>query len=173
VETLWEENDAIETAARCIASEEIESFRSQVALANCSPKILEKISGMVAPPLRDGSQVKVNMVLRDLPQLKSGMDPKTAFSGTFHVDESYCQLERAYEDTRDGKIPIDIPFELYCHSLTDPSILSPELISQGYHSLTIFALHLPASLFDKDHDAVKAEVTKRILKGLNKYLVQN
>jgi phytoene dehydrogenase-like protein len=171
VETVLEEKDTIGTTARCTASEEILSFRSQVVLANCSPKILEKIAGIVAPPLRDGSQMKVNMVLQDLPRLKSGIDPKIAFSGTFHVDESFSQLERAYEDALAGKIPNDIPFEMYCHSLTDPSILSPELISKGYHSLTIFALHVPASLFDKDHDAVKAEVTKRILKGLNKYLV--
>jgi len=29
------------------------------------------------------------MVLKELPKLKSGIDPRKAFAGTFHVDESY------------------------------------------------------------------------------------
>jgi phytoene dehydrogenase-like protein len=61
---------------------------------------------------------------------------------------------------------------MYCHTLTDPSILSQELIEKGFHTLTLFALHTPASLFDENHDAVKAEITKRTLAGLNDYLVK-
>ena len=95
-----------------------------------------------------------------------------AFAGTFHINESYFQLERAFEEANSGKIPTEIPSEMYCHTLTDPSILSPELIARGFHTLTLFALHTPASLFDRDHDAVKEEVVKRILSGLNDYLVR-
>ena len=149
-----------------------EVLRAKIALANCSPQILEKISGIPAPTLRDGSQLKINMVLQKLPELKSGIDPRVAFAGTFHINESYFQLERAFEEARSGKIPTEIPSEMYCHTLTDPSILSPELNARGFHTLTLFALHTPASLFDKDHDAVKEEVVKRILSGLNDYLVR-
>lgn len=171
VESLLEEHDAVQTKARDAESKKIESFRSKVVLANCSPQILEKIAGIPAPPFRDGSQLKINMVVKDLPHLKSGVNPRIAFSGTFHIDESYCQLERAFKEAQAGQIPTEIPFEMYCHSLTDQSILSPELNSKGYQTLTLFALHLPASLFDKDHSKVKAEVTKRVLSGLNKHLV--
>jgi phytoene dehydrogenase-like protein len=59
---------------------------------------------------------------------------------------------------------------MYCHTLTDPSILSDEMQAAGNHTLTLFALHTPASLFDRDHDRVKAEITTRILRGLNSYL---
>ncbi len=149
-----------------------EVLRAKIALANCSPQVLEKISGIPAPKLRDGSQLKINMVLQKLPELKSGIDPRVAFAGTFHINESYFQLERAFEEARSGKIPTEIPSEMYCHTLTDPSILSPELNARGFHTLTLFALHTPASLFDKDHDAVKEEVVKRILSGLNDYLVR-
>jgi len=61
---------------------------------------------------------------------------------------------------------------MYCHTLTDPSILSSELRDRGFHTLTLFALHTPAALFDQNHDAVKAEITKRTLAGLNDYLVK-
>jgi phytoene dehydrogenase-like protein len=114
----------------------------------------------------------MNMVLRRLPNLKSGVDPRKAFAGTFHIDESYEQLEKAYHQAKSGVVPDVIPSEMYCHTLTDPSILSETMQAAGNHTLTLFALHTPASLFDKDHDRVKAEVIKRILDGLNKYLAE-
>jgi phytoene dehydrogenase-like protein len=147
-----------------------QSHEARVALANCAPRVLEKIADFKAPPLRDGSQVKINMVLKELPKLKSGADPKVAFAGTFHVNESYFELEQAFAQASLGQIPDVIPSELYCHTLTDPTILTPDLIAAGYQSLTLFALHLPASLFDNDHDRIKAEVGKRILDGFSQYL---
>jgi phytoene dehydrogenase-like protein len=153
-----------------VQTQDGQSYEAKVALANCAPRVLERITDFEAPPLRDGSQVKINMVLRELPQLKSGADPKVAFAGTFHVNESYFELEQAFAQASLGQIPDVIPSELYCHTLTDPTILHPDLIAAGYQSLTLFALHLPASLFDKDHDRTKTEVSKRILDGFSQYL---
>lgn len=149
-----------------------EELKAEVLLSGAAPKVLERLTGIKASPFRDGSQVKMNMVLRRLPNLKSGMDPKRAFAGTFHIDESYEQLERAYHQAKSGVIPDVIPSEMYCHTLTDPSILSESMQAAGNHTITLFALHTPASLFDKDHNQVKAEVSKRILAGLNSYLVE-
>ena len=145
-------------------------FEGKLALANCAPQVLEKIAGIKAPSHLDGCQLKINMVVRELPELKSGVDPRIAFAGTFHINESYFQLERAFEEANAGKIPTEIPSEMYCHTLTDNSILSSELQKNGFHTLTLFALHLPASLFDNNHDEVKKEVLKRTLAGLNDYL---
>ena len=153
-----------------VQTQDGQSYEAKVALANCAPRVLERITDFEAPPLRDGSQVKINMVLRELPQLKSGADPKVAFAGTFHVNESYFELEQAFAQASLGQIPDVIPSELYCHTLTDPTILHPDLIAAGYQSLTLFAIHLPASLFDKDHDRTKTEVSKRILDGFSQYL---
>lgn len=149
-----------------------EELKAEVLLSGAAPKVLERLTGIKASPFRDGSQVKMNMVLKRLPNLKSGMDPKKAFAGTFHIDESYEQLERAYHQAKSGVIPDVIPSEMYCHTLTDPSILSESMQAAGNHTITLFALHTPASLFDKDHNQVKAEVSKRILAGLNSYLVE-
>ena len=44
------------------------------------------------------------------------------------------------------------------------------MVAAGYQSLTLFAFHTPAYLFEKDHQAVKSEVTRRILAGFSKYL---
>ncbi len=171
IKTETEVLSVIETADSVeIKTKAGESFTGQVLLANCAPKVLEKIAGVPAPDLLDGSQLKINMVLKELPKLKSGMDPKKAFAGTFRINESFHQLERAYEQALQGKVPDEIPAEMYCHTITDPSIMDESLSKAGFHTLTLFALHLPASLFDEDHDATKEIAVQRVLESLNEYL---
>jgi phytoene dehydrogenase-like protein len=88
------------------------------------------------------------MLLGRLPRLRDPhVTPEQAFLGTFHVNEGYEQLDRAHAQARDGEIPDLPPCEVYCHSLTDPSILSPELRAAGAQTLTLFGLHMPARLF--------------------------
>jgi phytoene dehydrogenase-like protein len=132
---------------------------------------LAKIRGEVKPESLEGSQMKINMLLSRLPRLKSGIDPKLAFAGTFHVNESYSQLESAYKSAKSGNIPSDLPLEMYCHTLTDPTILSPELRDKGYQTLTLFGLHTPASLFDKSPDEMKSSAKKAAIESLNQYLL--
>ena len=149
----------------------VAAFEAKYVLANCAPQILAEIMRDRAPESLDGSQVKVNMLLHKLPRLKSGIDPRLAFDGTFHFDERYSDLQLAFKQSKNGEIPDRIPAEMYCHTLTDPSILSPQLQDAGYQTLTLFALHTPASLFDSNHDEVKAEIGKRLFAQLNQYLV--
>ena len=146
------------------------SFASRHVLANCAPQILSKVAGTAMPESLPGSQMKVNMLLKKLPRLKSGVDPRIAFAGTFHIDERYSDLETAYTESYWDQVPTKIPAEIYCHTLTDPTILSDELIAQGYHTLTLFGIHTPAKLFDADHDGVKAEIVAKLLAQMNEYL---
>ena len=136
-----------------------------------APQTLAKLRGKRAPSSLEGSQMKINMLLSRLPRLKSGMDPHLAFAGTFHVNESYSQLESAYQRAKSGSIPSDLPLELYCHTLTDPTILSPELNAKGYQTLTLFGLHTPAALFDNSPEVAKAEAKKAAIESLNQYLL--
>jgi phytoene dehydrogenase-like protein len=147
------------------------TYIADFVLANCAPQVLARLTGKRPPSSLEGSQVKINMLLRKLPRLKSGLDPKIAFAGTFHIDERYSDLQKAYEESAAGKVPGVIPAEMYCHTLTDPSILSQELIDAGYQTLTLFGIHTPATLFDIDNEAVKQEITSKLLNQLNKYLV--
>ena len=148
-----------------------EKFSARDLLFAAAPQTLAKIRGQKAPTSLEGSQMKINMLLTKLPRLKSGMDPRLAFAGTFHINESYSQLETAYQSASAGKIPNDLPLEMYCHTLTDPTILSPELNAQGYQTLTLFGLHTPASLFDKSPEAAKADAKKAAIDSLNQYLL--
>jgi phytoene dehydrogenase-like protein len=111
------------------------------------------------------------MLLKKMPRLKSGIAPELAFAGTFHISEKYSQLETSYQESKAGKLPTCFPSEMYCHTLSDPSILGPELQTAGYQTLTLFGLHTPAELFDADNEATKATALAGFIAELDKYLV--
>lgn len=138
-------------------------------LANVAPWVLQILLGEDPGEPPAGAQLKVNLLLDRLPRLKSGVDPEVAFAGTFHVAEDYSQLQKAYEEAAAGQIPTVPPGELYCHSLTDPSILGG-LAGSGKHTLTYFGVHMPAHLFADDLDARRDEAVERVLDAINEHL---
>ncbi|HEY9372789.1 NAD(P)/FAD-dependent oxidoreductase [Streptomyces sp.] len=137
-------------------------------LVNASPQALAGLLGDPPPAPAEGAQLKVNMLLTRLPRLRDrSVDPREAFAGTFHIAEGYGQLATAYREAAAGRLPGAPPSEIYCHSLTDPSILGPELAEQGYQTLTLFGLHTPARLFAADNDAARAELLAATLAQLD------
>jgi len=141
-------------------------------LSNAAPQVLARLRGTQAPTSLEGSQMKINILLKSLPQLKSGIDPRLAFAGTFHAYESFAECESTFADAKAGTMPAKLPIEMYCHTLTDASILSTELQDQGYQTLTLFGLHTPAALFDSDNEGAKTAALKAALASLNQYLVE-
>ena len=103
----------------------------------------------------EGAQVKANLLVSRLPRLRDDVDPEAAFGGTFHINETWTQLDAAYDAAASGQVPDPLPCEIYCHSLTDPSILSPELRESGAQTLTVFGLHVPDRLHP-DRDDLQA-----------------
>jgi phytoene dehydrogenase-like protein len=152
--------------------EDATSITSSYVLSNAAPQVLARLRGRKAPASLEGSQMKINILLKSLPQLKSGIDPRLAFAGTFHANESFAECESTFADAKAGTMPGMLPIEMYCHTLTDPSILSTELQEQGYHTLTLFGLHTPAALFDANNEEAKAAALKAALTSLNQYLVE-
>ncbi|MEU8899210.1 NAD(P)/FAD-dependent oxidoreductase [Nocardia sp. NPDC048505] len=142
-------------------------------LVNAAPYVLSRLLGESEPVKPEGAQLKVNMVLTRLPRLRdTGVDPRDAFAGTFHIAESYTQLEQAYREAAAGRIPAAPPSEIYCHTLTDPSILSPDAAAAGMHTLTLFGLHTPARLFADDPERAKDAAAKATLAQLDTVLAE-
>jgi phytoene dehydrogenase-like protein len=167
-------------------------------LANVAPWVLENLLDAAEPdeasvagdivtgdgvardsPVRahakpEGAQVKVNLMLKRLPRLlDESVSPEAAFGGTFHINETYSQLEGAYREAADGGIPELLPCEIYCHSLTDPSILSPELIASGAQTLTVFGLHAPSrALTEENNDETRDRLQAAVLASLNSVLAE-
>ncbi|MGD8168641.1 phytoene desaturase family protein [Herbiconiux sp. P16] len=149
-------------------------------LANVAPAVLEGLlaAGGSAPahdtsnepstPAPEGAQVKVNLLLSRLPRLRDpGVAPEAAFGGTFHINELLSQLEKGVRSAESGELPSPLPAEIYCHSLTDPSILSPELQEQGAQTLTVFGLHTPHRL-----GADAERLQRAVLDSLNSVLAE-
>ncbi|GGX59066.1 phytoene desaturase family protein [Streptomyces fructofermentans] len=142
-------------------------------LVNASPQELARLTGDEPPEPAEGAQLKVNMLLKRLPRLRdTSVDPREAFAGTFHIAEGYEQLATAHAQAASGSLPEAPPSEIYCHSLTDPTILGPDLVQQGYQTLTLFGLHTPARLFARDNDAVREELLKSTLAQLDAHLAE-
>ena len=152
-------------------------------LVNFGRNVLAKYSGKPYQPdaTDEGSVFKINMLLRRLPRLKAQKYPATeAFRGTFHSDEGYEQMNASYEQAARGRLPEKTPCEVYCHTLTDDSILAPDLRRKGFQTLTLFGLDAPYSLFAKDppspgsgvasNEMMRQRAEKRFLASMNQWL---
>ncbi|MBW8481679.1 phytoene desaturase family protein [Actinomadura parmotrematis] len=141
-------------------------------LANLPPAALARLTGD-EPEEPEGAQLKVNMVLARLPRLRDpGVRPAEAFGGTFHINEGRANLAAAHARASAGRIPDLPPAEVYCHSLTDPSILGPDLRAAGAHTLTLFGLHMPARLFRADPDGARDAALRATLASLDAVLAE-
>src|SRR3954453_4635465 len=142
-------------------------------VAACAPAVLDRLLGGDGRDGTEGAQLKVNMLLSRLPRLRDGAGPpEDAFPGTFHVNETYSGLAAAHAEAEADRIPAPVPCEIYCHSLTDRSILGPELDAAGAHTLTLFGLHTPARLFAHDREARTREAVEQTLRSLGSVLAE-
>jgi phytoene dehydrogenase-like protein len=149
------------------------AVRAKFLLVNFGRNVLAKYSGKPYEPtaMDEGSVFKINMLLRRLPKLKTKKhSPEQAWSGTFHSDEGYEQMHASYEQAAKGRLPEKTPCEVYCHTLTDDSILSPELRKKGFHTITLFGLDAPYSLFAKENESIRKQAQKKFLASMNQWL---
>ena len=155
------------------ANEKEETVQARFLLVNFGRNVLAKYTGRFFQPDRtdEGSVFKINMLLSRLPKLKARkLQASEAFCGTFHSDEGYEQMNVSYDQALDGRLPEKTPCEIYCHTLTDSSILAPELRDQGFHTMTLFGLDAPWTLFVRDNEAMRREAEKRYLTSVNQWL---
>ncbi len=150
-----------------VSTDDGRDFAADALLAAVAPAVVARWLGRaVVRPV--GAQLKINMLLDRLPRLASGVDPAVAFAGTTHLEEGFDQLETAFRESAAGRMPDPMPGEVYCHSLTDPSIL-------GGHpgaTLTLFGLHAPDSLFTADPDGARKRATEAALAALQLHLAE-
>ncbi|MCV7399812.1 NAD(P)/FAD-dependent oxidoreductase [Mycobacterium fragae] len=143
------------------------TVHGRFVLAGVTPSVLAELLGEPKPASAQGAQVKVNMLLRRLPRLRDDtVAPEQAFSGTMHINETWSQLDAAYSQAASGALPDPLPCEIYCHSVTDPSILSAGLRESGAQTLTMFGLHTPHGLGSRE------ELTSATLASLNSVLAE-
>ena len=139
-------------------------------LSGVAPYVLAGLLGDPLPPKPSGSQFKINLLVSRLPRLASGVDPAIAFAGTFHLGESFTELEAAHAQAAAGSLPDRAVGELYCHTLTDRSILGAELAATDAQTLTYFGLHTPYEVLPDEAAAERAYV--QFLAALDEHLAE-
>jgi phytoene dehydrogenase-like protein len=122
----------------------------------------------------EGAQVKVNLLLTRLPRLRDEqVAPEHAFAGTFHINELGSQIADAYANASGGVLPDPLPCEIYCHTLSDRSILGPELADSDAQTLTVFGLHVPDRLVDRyGNDELRDLLQGAVLASLDSVLAE-
>jgi phytoene dehydrogenase-like protein len=169
------EVESIDTDGRCaeVRTSDGGRHRARVVLCGAAPAVLDRLLGRpsVAPP--EGAQLKCNLVVTRLPRLACGIEPADAFCGTLHVNERLTQLDAAFATATSGaRLPDPVPCEVYCHTLTDPSILGPNDRNPGLQTLTAFALHTPARLFRAAPAAGQRQALEGLLASLQSVLAE-
>ncbi len=157
------------------AGEESHTVDARFVLVNFGANVLAELLGKAYQPdaTHEGSVLKINMLLQRLPRLLAGRhSANDAFCGTFHVDEGYEQMKTSWRQAAQNRLPDKVPCEVYCQTLTDDSVLSPELRARGFHTMTLFALDTPWRLFSADNKNMRDLATRKCLDGLNNYLAE-
>ncbi len=152
-----------------------QTVEARFLLVNFGRNVLAKILGQPHQPdaTDEGSVFKINMLLRRLPRLKASRHTAAdAFCGTFHSHEGYEQMQRSQREAAEGRLPDPLPCEIYCHTLTDDSILAPELRAQGFHTMTLFGLDTPWALFARDNETMRATAQKKFIESVNTWLAE-
>ncbi|WP_127792021.1 NAD(P)/FAD-dependent oxidoreductase [Agromyces sp. LHK192] len=159
---------AAETTA--VAARDQRAFADD-RVAGIPPVVRQRLRDLAAP---EGAQVKVNLLLTRLPRmLDPEVAPEQAFAGTFHINELATQLEHAHATAVAGRVPDPLPCEIYCHTLSDRSILGPELRDSTAQTLTVFGLHVPHRLLERHrNDDLRAELEAAVLASLDSVLAE-
>jgi phytoene dehydrogenase-like protein len=150
-----------------------QTVEARFLLVNFGRNVLARYTHKLYQPdaTDEGSVFKINMLLQRLPKLKANKYPlDQAWCGTFHSDEGYEQMNASYDQACSGRLPNKTPCEVYCHTLTDDSILAPELREKGFHTMTLFGLDAPWNLFVRDNRTMRKHAEKKFIESINQWL---
>ncbi len=112
---------------------------------------------------RDGTTMKVNMALSDLPRFTCLPEPVGQHRGTIHIlpDEKDVMeaIQRAWSDVKAGKLPEQPTIEWYVQSTVDPTMAD----EQGRHSSALFVQWVPYALEGTSWEVEEERYTQHLL----------
>ncbi len=106
----------------------------------------ESLNSALDGQLRDGTTMKVNMALSELPTFTCLPEDRGQHQATIHIlpDESEVlgSLKTSYDAVQNGKLPEFPTIEWYIHTTIDPSLQD----EKGRHSSALFVQWVPYEL---------------------------
>ena len=95
-----------------------------------------------------GSSAKLNIALDSLPEFPAAPKNANFLRGDMHCSTSLEELERAYDDWKDGRWSAEPYFDMLIPSQIDPTMAPP-----GKHMMTVFVQYAP---YDLEVDGVRS-----------------
>ena len=133
---------------------------ADAVLSNADPFTTRSIVGRATLPddynvwldsrERDGTTLKVNLCLSDLPEFSCLPEDRGQHGATMHIlpqpggDDLIARLTRTMAEVSEGQLPDFPTIEWYVHTTLDPSIQD----SEGHHSSALFVQWVPYELSD-------------------------
>ena len=130
-------------------------LRAPIVVCNADPfRMRDLVGGSILPDeynrrldaqLRDGTTMKVNLALRDLPRFTCLDDPRV-YGPTVHIlpneEDVIASLERAFAQVERGLLPDEPTIEWYIHTTLDPTTKD----ARGHHNSALFVQWVPYAL---------------------------
>ena len=88
-----------------------------------------------------GSSAKLNIALDAMPEFPAAPEGASFLRGDLHCSSSLNELERAYDDWKDGRWSAEPYFDMLIPSQIDPTLAPP-----GRHMMTVFVQYAPYDL---------------------------
>jgi phytoene dehydrogenase-like protein len=147
--------------------------RARAVVVNADPFRLAGLIGREKVPAawkervdryrRDGTTLKVNLALRELPRFTCLPQDRGQFGSTMHLlpDEGEVMpaMRRAFADVKAGRLPEFPTIEWYVHTTVDPSLRD----EQGHHNSALFVQWVPYQLAGTTWDAEEDRYVRNLL----------
>lgn len=112
---------------------------------------------------RDGTTMKVNMALKDLPKFICLPEPQGQHHTTIHLlpDEDHVEqaITDCFADVQNGKLPEFPTIEWYIHTTVDPTLQDKE----GNHNSALFVQWVPYTLTDSTWEEQESKYVQHLL----------
>lgn len=119
--------------------------------------------------LRDGTSLKVNLCLADLPRFSCLPEDRGQYGPTIHLlpeeSEVLRLIDEAWTAAQAGRLPEFPAIEWYIHTAVDPSLRDKD----GRHNAALFVQWVPYELADSTWEAEEARYVQHLLSICDRY----
>ena len=178
----------IDTArgAKAIATEPLRvilhdgtELRARAVVVNADPFRLRDLLGRDSVPAawnarieayrRDGTTLKLNLALKELPRFTCLPEDRGQFGTTMHLlpdePEVMNAMRRAFADVKAGRLPELPTIEWYVHTTVDPSLRD----AHGHHNSALFVQWVPYALKGTSWEAEEGRYVRHLLQICDRF----
>ncbi len=151
-----------------------EKISAPVVVSNADPKRSNRLLGSQADPswraqvdslAMEGCTVKVNLVVRELPNFHSKpgvLEPH--HYGQINTPLTKAEFHQSHRDTTRGQMSPKLWTEIYLQTPHDPSIAP-----KGLHTMTVFSQFVPYAFADGSWDSRREEVGDTVMGSISRF----